>query len=65
MNMRFVKLLLIISVLALLQLCVFRSFDNISHLHYGTIADWAFSGMGQPMSLCSKVMLDWGGYKAS
>lgn len=58
-NNRLVCLFLLISVTAVIQMIVFRSFKGTDDLTgYSVISRWSFGNIGFPSNLCSKAPLN-------
>lgn len=53
-------LFLVLSVCALVQMTIFRSFGAVDDLAgYSDLSRWSFSGIGYPMNQCSKAPISW------
>ena len=59
-NNRLVCLFLFLSIFALIQMVIFRSFGGTDGLTgYSSLSRWSFGGIGFPTNLCSKAPLVW------
>ena len=60
MTNRLVLLFGVLTLFALVQMIIFRSFGSVANFkNFRWTANWSFGSMGFALNLCSKTMLDW------
>ena len=58
LNRRLVQIFAILSVLAFIQMIIFRSFDSMKG-NNSWYTNWSFAGIGLANNLCAKTLIEW------